>query len=80
MNPVQDRPSTCNCSHAEAPSHHGDHAHCCTFVELSLRAGADPTALLGACHRSDCRFDDMLGCPASPMNAGARGDPTAAGR
>ncbi|WP_345610987.1 hypothetical protein [Pseudonocardia adelaidensis] len=38
-------------------------------MEISLRAGADATRLAGACHRHDCRFEDMLGCPASCMAA-----------
>ncbi|GAA5136939.1 hypothetical protein GCM10023320_68810 [Pseudonocardia adelaidensis] len=80
MTSVQDlprghRPPTCTCSHDEPSSRHsGDairdhHADCCTFVEISLRAGADATRLAGACHRHDCRFEDMLGCPASCMAA-----------
>lgn len=77
MTSVQHRSSTCGC-HAGAITIRGDHAHCCTFVEISIRAGADPTRLVGACHRSDCRFDDMRECPASAMHVDGRPDtPTA---
>jgi hypothetical protein len=80
MTSVQDmprghRPSTSDDSHPEPSSRHagdairGHHADCCTFVEISLRAGGNPTRLAGACHRHDCRFEDMLGCPASCMAA-----------
>lgn len=45
----------------------GDHAHCCTFIEITRRLGTDPDALAGACHRRDCRIDDLFGCPASSL-------------
>ena len=68
--------STCSCSFDESSSRHagadtirGHHADCCTFLEISARAGADGSRLAGACHRHDCRFEDMFGCPASCMAA-----------
>jgi hypothetical protein len=72
--PQAPRCSTCS-SHAGAATIRGDHAHCCTFVEISIRAGNDHTRLVGACHRSDCRFDDMLECPASAMHVDAPASP-----
>ncbi|HLU55723.1 MAG TPA: DUF1540 domain-containing protein [Pseudonocardia sp.] len=53
--------------HSGANSIRGDHAHCCTFVEIALRLGPDPAKLAGACHRCDCRVDDMFTCPASSL-------------
>lgn len=74
MTPVQDMPQVHRCSCGESTSDRtgaftirGDHVHCCTFVEIALRAGADRSKLAGACHRSDCRFDDLMGCPASSV-------------
>jgi hypothetical protein len=29
--------------------------------------GTDPADLAGACHRRDCRIDDLFGCPASSL-------------
>jgi hypothetical protein len=64
--------------HAGAISIRGDHVHCCTFVEIAIRAGTDRTGLAGKCHRSDCRIDDLLECPASSVEVGGRTDgPTA---
>jgi hypothetical protein len=69
-----DVPQVHSCSHPESTSCQdgaitirGDHAHCCTFVELTLRMGTDPATLAGACHRRDCRIDDLFGCPASSL-------------
>ncbi|PKB32255.1 uncharacterized protein DUF1540 [Pseudonocardia alni] len=51
----------------------GDHAHCGTFVEISFRGGSG-NGLVGACHRSDCRFNEKLECTASSVNIGAGAD------
>jgi hypothetical protein len=73
MTSGHDVPQVHCCSHDESTSCHssatirGDHAHCCTFVEITLRLGTDPAELAGACHRCDCRIVDMFECPASSM-------------
>jgi hypothetical protein len=86
MTSVQDMPQVHSCSatscgynesstcHAGAITIGGDHAHCGTFVEISFRAGTDRTGLVGACHRSDCRFNDKLECTAPSVDVGARDD------
>jgi hypothetical protein len=62
------------CSHSESTSRpggpipiRGEHVHCCTFIEITARLGTDPAGLAGACHRCDCRIDDMFECPASSL-------------
>ena len=74
MTSGHDVPQVHCCSHDESTSCHssattirGGHAHCCTFVEITLRLGTDPAELAGACHRCDCRIDDMFECPASSL-------------
>jgi hypothetical protein len=71
MTSGHDVPQVHSCSHPKchsgATTTHGDHAHCCTFVEITLRLGTDPATLAGACHRHDCRFADMFECPASSL-------------
>jgi hypothetical protein len=71
MTSGHDVPQVQSCSHPECHSGaitiRGDHAHCCTFVEITLRLGTDPAELAGACHRCDCRIDDMFECPASSL-------------
>ena len=52
----------------------GDHAHCGTFVEISFRGGGDRPGLVGACHRSECRFNDKLECTAPAVRVGAGTD------
>jgi hypothetical protein len=77
MTTVQHRCSdneSTSCCHTGAITARGDHVHCCTFVEIAIRAGADRAGLAGTCHRSDCRIDDMLECPASSVEVGARAD------
>ena len=51
----------------------GDHAHCGTFVEISFRGG-NGNGLVGACHRSDCRFNEKLECTAASVNIGQGAD------
>ena len=60
--------------HAGAITIAGDHAHCGTFVEISFRAGTERTGLVGACHRTDCRFNDKLECSAASVRVGAGAD------
>ena len=71
MTPLQDssqvHPCSCDESTGRSITIRGDHAHCCTFVEITLRLGTDPAKLAGACHRRDCRFDDLFECPASSL-------------
>jgi hypothetical protein len=63
--------STC---HAGAITIGGDHAHCGTFVEISFRAGVDRTGMVGACHRSECRYNEKLECTAASVRVGAGAD------
>jgi hypothetical protein len=63
--------STC---HAGAITIGGDHAHCGTFVEISFRAGVDRTGMVGACHRSECRYNEKLECTAVSVRVGAGAD------
>ena len=51
--------------HAGAITIGGDHAHCGTFVEISFRAGVERTGMVGACHRSECRYNEKLECTAA---------------
>jgi hypothetical protein len=73
MTPVQ-QVQSCTCNEPKSVTIRGDHAHCCTFVEITLRVGTDPTRLAGACHRCDCRIDDMFECPASSVDVVGRAD------
>jgi hypothetical protein len=71
MTSGHDVPQVQSCSHPGCYSGvttiRGDHAHCCTFQEITLRLGPDPADLAGACHRCDCRIDDLFECPASSL-------------
>ena len=60
--------------HAGAITIAGDHAHCGTFVEISFRGGVDRGGLVGACHRSECRYNDKLECTASSVEIGTAAD------
>jgi hypothetical protein len=60
--------------HAGAITIAGDHAHCGTFVEISFRAGVDRTGMVGACHRSECRYNEKLECTAASVRVGAGAD------
>ena len=60
--------------HAGAITVGGDHAHCGTFVEISFRSGIERTGQVGACHRSECRYNDKLECTASGISVGASED------
>lgn len=45
---------------------------CVTFVELNTRGGLDHgTAQVGACQRTDCKFNKNLECAADSVNIGA---------
>jgi len=86
MTSVQDLPQVASCavtscaynqdSHcrAGAITVAGANAQCGTFVEISLRAGLDRDALVGACHRSDCRYNDKLECTAPSVQVGPGAD------
>lgn len=86
MTSIQDMPQVQECSvascsynaeagcHAAAITIGGDHAHCGTFVEISFRGGSDRIGLVGACHRSECRYNDKLECTASSVRIGAGDD------
>jgi hypothetical protein len=52
----------------------GANAQCGTFVEISFRGGLDRPGLVGACHRSECRFNDKLECGAPAVRVGAGAD------
>ena len=61
--------------HAGAITIAGDHAHCGTFVEISFRGGMDRAGLVGACHRSECTYNEKLECTAaSVLRVGAGAD------
>lgn len=86
MTSIQDLPQVQDCSvsscsynegsacHAGAITIAGDHAHCGTFVEISFRSDSDRTGMVGACHRSECRFNDKLECAATSVRIGAGAD------
>ena len=86
MTSVQDLPQVHSCAatscsynessacHAGAITIGGENAGCGTFVEISFRGGTDRTGIVGACHRSDCRFNDKLECTAPSVDVGARAD------
>ena len=52
----------------------GDKAACGTFVEISFRGGFEGGGLVGACHRSECRFNDKLECTAPSVEVGPDAD------
>ncbi len=60
--------------HAGAISIGGDHAECHTFVDTANKGGREEKAAVGACTRSDCRFNDNLICAAESVTIGASGD------
>ena len=62
-----------NC-HAGAITVAGDHAHCGTFVEISFRGGLDRSGLVGACHRSECTYNEKLECTAPAVSVGPGAD------
>ena len=86
MTSTQDMPqvkgcSVTSCSYNEGSSCHagaitiaGDNAACGTFVEISFRGGLDRNGVVGACHRSECKFNDKLECTASSVQIGAGKD------
>ena len=65
------RRKTC---HAGAITIAGDTGKCGTFVEISFRGGLDRNGVVGACHRSECKFNDKLECTASSVEIGAGTD------
>jgi hypothetical protein len=60
--------------HAGAITIGGDHAHCGTFVQISFRSSVDRTGMVGACHRSECRYNEKLECTAASVRVGAGAD------
>jgi len=86
MTTTQDMPQVQHCSatscsynqdsncHVGAITIGGDHAHCGTFVEISFRGGMDRAGLVGACHRSECRFNQNLECTAPSVDIGESTD------
>lgn len=60
--------------HAGAITIAGDNAHCGTFVEISFRADTDRNGQVGACHRSECRWNEKLACTAASVQIGAGAD------
>jgi hypothetical protein len=86
MTSMQSLPSIQSCSattcaynensscHAGAITVAGDNAACGTFVEISFRAGVEAGGVVGACHRSECKFNDKLECTASSVQVGAGKD------
>jgi hypothetical protein len=77
---VQDCSAT-SCAYNEGSSCHagaitvaGDNAQCGTFVEISFRGGVDGNGVVGACHRSECKFNDKLECTASSVQIGQSKD------
>ena len=63
--------STC---HAGAITIAGENGRCGTFIEISFRGGFEGNGLVGACHRSDCRYNDKLECTAPSVDIGAGAD------
>jgi hypothetical protein len=41
---------------------------------ISFRGGRERTGQVGACHRSECRFNDQLECTAASVRIGAGAD------
>jgi hypothetical protein len=86
MTSTQSLPSVQGCSatscsynedsacHAAAITIAGDTAKCGTFVEISFRGGVDRNGVVGACHRSECKFNDKLECTASSVQIGSGKD------
>ncbi|HEY9412107.1 MAG TPA: DUF1540 domain-containing protein [Jiangellaceae bacterium] len=60
-----------NC-HAAAITIGGpSHAHCDTFIDVSVRGGLDlMVGHVGACHRSDCVHNTDLECGAPAIRVG----------
>lgn len=52
----------------------GDHAHCDTFIDISVTGGLDVVAHVGACHRIDCVHNSGLECQAESVRVGAGTD------
>lgn len=58
--------------HAFAISMNSD-AECATFLSLNDKGGLDVVAQVGACQRSDCRFNESLECRAPSVKVGPSG-------
>ena len=83
MTTLQDMPPVSTCSvtgcgynhdvscHAGAITIGGDHAHCGTFIDISVKGGLDSMiATVGACHRTDCSHNSALECTADGVRVG----------
>ncbi|WP_084104693.1 DUF1540 domain-containing protein [Demequina sp. NBRC 110056] len=60
--------------HAGAINVSGDHAHCSTFVDTDHKSGKAGPAGVGACTRTDCKFNDEMSCTAEAIEVGASFD------
>ncbi len=60
--------------HAGAITVGGPNSHCNTFVDTADKGGRDETAAVGACTRTDCKFNDSLICSAEGITVGASAD------
>ncbi|WP_285652267.1 DUF1540 domain-containing protein [Actinomycetospora sp. NBRC 106375] len=86
MTSIQSLPTVQGCSvtscaynessscHAAAITVAGDNAKCGTFVEISFKGGVSSNGVVGACHRSECKFNDKLECTAGSVEIGAGRD------
>ena len=52
----------------------GEHAHCATFVDSESKSGHSDHAGVGACTRTDCRFNQDMACTAEAIEVGASFD------
>ena len=50
----------------------GNDAHCGTLIDISTKGGLDVVGHVGACHLSDCRYNDALECRAEGIRNGPR--------
>lgn len=60
--------------HAGAITVLGDSSQCGTFLDISFRGGLETVGKVGACHRSECRFNEALSCVADSVRVGPGGD------
>ncbi|WP_061961506.1 DUF1540 domain-containing protein [Demequina flava] len=69
---------TCGFNHdgcrAGAINVSGDHAHCNTFMDSDTKAGNADVAGVGACMRTECKFNDDMACTAEAIEVGASFD------
>ena len=61
--------------HAGAINITGSDAGCGTFIDISVSGGLPTaTAMVGACHRTDCTHNDALECHADSIRVGPGAD------